>query len=98
MVDLSREITFVKSNYVNRNEHEAMDEEVEALRATFLETLQKAAGMTDGSKMMNKAFMNIVQKKQKREPDGLSRTDKARFKQLLEKWEVMEESQKKTNE
>jgi len=48
--------------------------------------------------MASKAFMNVVQKKGRKEPDSLSRTDKAKFKQLMEKWSVMEERQAVTNE
>jgi hypothetical protein len=46
---------------------------------------------------MSKAFDAIVKKKQKRELDSLTASDKGKFKMLMEKWEVMEERQRSIN-
>ena len=89
--DLNREFDFIKQSYVNQNQMEAFEEELDKIRKTFLDNLKMAAGMTDTSRKMTQAFDKIVNRKNKREPDQLSTTDKGRFKQLMDKWDLMEE-------
>jgi len=45
---------------VNKNEWEALDDEISELRVTFLEGLQKAAETEQGPRISSKAFMNVV--------------------------------------
>ena len=74
-----------------------MEEELEKVRKTFLDAIKQSTGMSDTSRQMSKAFDAIVKKKQKRELDSLTASDKGKFKMLMEKWEVMEERQRSIN-
>jgi len=53
-----------------------LEEELEKVRKTFLDAIKQSTGMSDTSRQMSKAFDAIVKKKQKRELDSLTASDK----------------------
>ena len=72
------------------------DEDLEKIKDCFLTNLQTVAGNEAGTKVASQAFLTIAKRKQAT-AGGLSRSDKQKFMEILQKWEVFEQNQKRQN-
>lgn len=73
------------------------DEELDKIKEVFLSNLQSAAAADPSGKIASQAFLSIAKRKQK-EAGGLSRSDKQKFQEIVQKWEAFEAMQKRQNE
>jgi len=67
------------------------DEDLDKIKDVFLNNLQVTAEADPAARVASQAFLTIAKRKQNTS-GGLSRSDKQKFMEILQKWEVFEDN------